>query len=1315
MCLALVVVCAFGASSSDAKRTIVPAVGPGCATFGNASDFVVFSDGQVNFSQAQGTSVVGRIAAAGNVELGDISVTPAAGDAAPTLITGGDFTGGRTGGSGGSLHGGVRHQGSYTVAPNFTVTGTVEQGQPPFSFDSEFAALEAQSSTWGAIHQTGGASVTLNPFSHALELTGTADGLNVFTVSASDLTAAAGIVINLTQPNASGLINITTNTSLTITPAYMNLSGSASPANLVWNLPSATGLAVTTPVAWKGLILAPEATVTAEHDPQLQGQLIAKTIPSGDWVLQRVAFTGCLPPTHGSPQLTSTASGSLSRAHGRHHLRRHRALTSATTIYDTATLSNGINPTGTLTFKLFGPDDATCSGTPAFTYTATVIGNGSYQSGTFDPTSAGTYRWVVAYSGDTNNDAAGPTACGVDTETVVVSPATPTLSSSAAGPASRLRTPTSNRGQRVAGGMALTAGQPIFDTAEIDGGMSPTGTLTFRLYGPDDPNCSGPHIFESVVAVHGNGPHNSDPFTPAAAGTYRWVVSYSGDANNHPAGPTECGIDSETVVISPAQPALSTVASHAVLIGGAISDSATLSGGSDPTGTITFHAYGPDDATCTGPAADTSTVPVHGNGVYDSHAFTPTAIGVYRWVASYSGDPFNLAASPTACGDPAEAVVVSPLPKAHTAISTTAAGGAPAGSPIDDVAHLTDGNDPTGTITFRVYGPHDTDCTGPPAGSSTVTVSGNGDHHSEPFTPTLAGTYHWVAEYSGDEHNHSAGPTACDDHGESVVVSQADPGIHTVALAVVPIGATIGDTAVLAGGSDPRGTITFRLYGPDNHNCSGSPVFTAHQIVVGNGVYRSPRFDPLHTGTYLWTAAYSGDANNHAVATHCDDMGERTMVLPRHVLLATSASPPAYLRKGPRVQPAGQTIYDSAILQLGFRPTGEVTFELFGPDNSACSGSPIFTSATEVNGNGIYRSERFTPTASGIYRWLAVYSGDANNRRTGPTGCGDPREHVHVTVPADTQLTTTASPSVNLGAPVHDTAHLSGGSHPKGTITFRLYGPDDIGCSNPPAFTSTVGVDGNGDYSPPSFVPVVAGAYQWVASYSGDHANHPAGPTACNDSAETVAVRSEHVPPAMPTLTTTASGPSQPGEPVHDTAHLSGGVDPRGVITFSLFGPDDSACSAPPVFISTVAVTGAGDYDSAPFLISVPGTYRWVATYSGDSLNAAAGPTKCGDPAEMLSVNAPLPPTPNPGPNVPQPPPPNPPPPAPPKPAPPKPKPAPPNSKPKPTPPKPKPKPPHSKPKPPHSKPNNGSPKPKPAPPKPKPPRHKPKPPRVTG
>jgi hypothetical protein len=51
-------------------------------------------------------------------------------------------------------------------------------------------------------------------------------------------------------------------------------------------------------------------------------------------------------------------------------------------------------------------------------------------------------------------------------------------------------------------------------------------------------------------------------------------------------------------------------------------------------------------------------VTISGNGIYAPAPFTPTTPGVYRWVASYSGDANNDAAA-TACADPAGSVTVS--------------------------------------------------------------------------------------------------------------------------------------------------------------------------------------------------------------------------------------------------------------------------------------------------------------------------------------------------------------------------------------------------------------------------------------------------------------------------------------------------------------------------------------------------------------------------------------------------------------------------------------------------------------------------------
>ena len=265
----------------------------GCASLGQAANFAVFSHGAFNASESSGTSVTGRIAASGDVTLDGVSVNPATGDATPTIVAGGNFTAGMTTHAGGTVNGGVQYGGTSNVAPNFTINGGLTQTAPPFSFDSEFTSLKELSASLANLTQTPGATVSLAY--GALTLTGTATGLNVFTVDAAQLAQAAGIVIDLTQPGATALINVNTATILSIAPMYMNMSGSATAAGIMWNLPLSTGFNVTFGVAWQGTILAPNADVTGLNHPQLSGQLIAASVPDSSWVINRVKYTGCLP------------------------------------------------------------------------------------------------------------------------------------------------------------------------------------------------------------------------------------------------------------------------------------------------------------------------------------------------------------------------------------------------------------------------------------------------------------------------------------------------------------------------------------------------------------------------------------------------------------------------------------------------------------------------------------------------------------------------------------------------------------------------------------------------------------------------------------------------------------------------------------------------------------------------------------------------------------------------------------------------------------------------------------------------------------
>lgn len=107
------------------------------------------------------------------------------------------------------------------------------------------------------------------------------------------------------------------------------------------------------------------------------------------------------------------------------HLVVTKASPSATTAQtvlpnDSFALSGGFNATGTVSFKLFSPADATCSGTPAYqanNLTMTAAGTAATSNSTYIASTEGTWRWLVTYSGDGNNNPVTK-ACGVEQFTI---------------------------------------------------------------------------------------------------------------------------------------------------------------------------------------------------------------------------------------------------------------------------------------------------------------------------------------------------------------------------------------------------------------------------------------------------------------------------------------------------------------------------------------------------------------------------------------------------------------------------------------------------------------------------------------------------------------------------------------------------------------------------------------------------------------------------------------------------------------------------------------------------------------------------------
>jgi hypothetical protein len=344
----------------------------------------------------------------------------------------------------------------------------------------------------------------------------------------------------------------------------------------------------------------------------------------------------------------------------------------------------------------------------------------------------------------------------------------------------------------VLNGVTLTR-----QTGDGQSGDSGPATKTFEdahiTIGPNGVNLVGqPHTFTVTVTENAGGgagfvPAEGVPVTVTLTNTNGSSTSpttFSGtaDASGHflvtftsPTGGEVIGNATTTFVLNgvtltratgdshagdsgPAEKffgSIATTPGPAVALGSgaALNDSATLSG-ANPTGTITFQLFAPDGTTVVYTDVFTLTgapAPVTVNTSMGDHpgGFVPTALGTYQWVVIYSGDAQNPKVSSPKGDEPETVVPASPT------IVTTPGGTVTVGQgvPLADSATLAGGFNPTGVIVFQLFAPGGTTS----VHTETVMVHGNGIYSTPTgFVPTVAGTYQWVATYSGDLNNHGA-------------------------------------------------------------------------------------------------------------------------------------------------------------------------------------------------------------------------------------------------------------------------------------------------------------------------------------------------------------------------------------------------------------------------------------------------------------------------------------------------------------------------------------------------------------------------------
>jgi hypothetical protein len=523
-------------------------------------------------------------------------------------------------------------------------------------------------------------------------------------------------------------------------------------------------------------------------------------------------------------------------------------------------------------------------------------------------------------------------------------------------------------------------------------------------------------------------------------------------------------------------------------------------------------------------------------------------------------------------------------------ITTQASAGGTLGTSVTDTATLANFNSPTGTVTFNLYGPNDATCSGAAVFTDVKPVdAGNNNYTSSSFIPTADGTYRWTAAYSGDGIN-SPATSPCNAPNESVVIATPAPTITTQASAGGPVGTALTDTATLTGGASPTGNVTFRLYGPDNATCAAAPVFTSTNNLVGTTA-TSGSFAPTAPGVYRWTAVYNGDANNATATSPCNAPNESATIVKASPTIGTQASAGG---------PLGTSVTDTATLSGGASPSGTVTFRLFS-DNTCTT--QVFTSTNALTG-GTATSGSFQPAAPGTYYWTATYNGDASNNAVSAP-CNAPNETVTITKATPT-ISTQASPGGMVGVSLTDTATVSGGASPTGTVTFRLF--SDNACTTQ-VFTSTNALAGATATSG-SFTPAGPGTFHWTATYNGD-ANNNTVSAPCNAPNESAVVTPFAPPAPTSTLTGNVAGPVtvNAGESVHVTnARVTGPitVNPGGALVLTNSQVTNGVVATSPSFLSI-----CGSQISAP-----SGNLAQGVVVSG-----ATVPIRIGDPANGCATN----------------------------------------------------------------------------------------------
>jgi hypothetical protein len=306
--------------------------------------------------------------------------------------------------------------------------------------------------------------------------------------------------------------------------------------------------------------------------------------------------------------------------------------------------------------------------------------------------------------------------------------------------------------------ITVTVGASVVDSATLTGTTPDAGgTISYAVY--SDNTCTT--LVEDITpasntVVNGVAP-DSDPYATDTVGTFYFQASYSGQGANLPA---TSACTEEVLTVQKASPTIATQVKDdadgsdindgaSVAIGTTVYDTATLTGGFSPGGTVEYFYQKQTNGTpdCTD-GISLGMKNVTAGSVPDSDTVPLNAAGTYEFWAVYSGDANNNG-DISSCD--AETVVVGKnSPSGSTTQSLI---------PNDTLTLTGATTDAGGTVDFYLFAPGVTCSVGNIANAAykeeDVALLTN-DHASTGNTEFIAqaeGTWTWLAIYSGDANN----------------------------------------------------------------------------------------------------------------------------------------------------------------------------------------------------------------------------------------------------------------------------------------------------------------------------------------------------------------------------------------------------------------------------------------------------------------------------------------------------------------------------------------------------------------------------------